>query len=310
MITRLRSNDPCWCASGQKFKRCHRGAPAVRPGAQSPRRTVPGHIARPPYAESGSPPDRGEALVKAPEVIERMRRTGLAAAEVLAKVAAAVAPGVTTDELDAVAHDEAVARGAYPSPLNYKGFPKSVCTSVNEVVCHGIPDSRRLADGDICNIDVTVYREGVHGDTNLTVGVGDIDPGSARLLRVTRECLDRGIAAVAPGRPIGDIGRAIEAHATAAGYGVVRDFVGHAIGEEFHGRLVVPHYDPGPDPGDLVMAPGMTFTIEPMITMGDWEVRMWPDGWTAVTADGLRTAQFEHTLLVTEDGAEVLTAAP
>jgi methionyl aminopeptidase len=234
-----------------------------------------------------------------------MRRAGRAAAEVLALTGAAVRPGITTDELDAICHEACIERGGYPSPLNYNGFPKSLCTSVNEVICHGIPDDRALIDGDIVNLDVTIFLDGVHGDTNATFPVGTIDQGSADLIRVTRECLDRGIAAVSPGRPIRDIGRAIQAHAEAHGYGVVRAFVGHGIGEQFHSDLQIPHYD---DPrATTIIEPGMTFTIEPMITMGAWQHQLWSDGWTAVTVDRRRTAQFEHTLLVNDDGAEILT---
>ena len=309
MATRLlKSNDPCWCGSGRKFKRCHKEAAAearVRPGRVSPWRTVPESIPRPPYAETGEPLPWDEPLVKSPEVIERMRRAGRMAAEVLAEVGAAVAPGVTTDALDELAHTLIVGRGAYPSPLNYHAYPKSLCTSVNEVICHGIPDDRELRDGDIVNLDVTVYVDGVHGDTNATFLVGDVDEESQRLVSVTRECLERGIAAVQPGRPVSDIGKAIESHATAHGYGVVRAFVGHGIGEQFHTALHVPHYYEARV--STVMEPGMTFTIEPMITLGDWRHDLWDDGWTAVTRDGRRTAQFEHTLLVTDDGAEVLT---
>jgi methionyl aminopeptidase len=248
---------------------------------------------------------RAEPHVRPPEVIERMRRAGRAAAEVLQTVGAAIAPGVTTDELDALCHEECIRRGGYPSPLNYGAFPKSLCTSINEVICHGIPDDRALIDGDIVNLDVTIFLDGVHGDTNATFPVGTIDQGSADLIRVTRECLDRGIAAVSPGRPIRDIGRAIQAHAEAHGYGVVRAFVGHGIGEQFHSDLQIPHYD---DPrATTIIEPGMTFTIEPMITMGAWQHQLWSDGWTAVTVDRRRTAQFEHTLLVNDDGAEILT---
>jgi methionyl aminopeptidase len=212
---------------------------------------------------------------------------------------------VTTDELDALCHEECIKRGGYPSPLNYGAFPKSLCTSVNEVICHGIPDDRALIDGDIVNLDVTIYLDGVHGDTNATFPVGTIDDASAELIRVTRECLERGIAVVQPGRPIRAIGRAIQAHAEAHGYGVVRAFVGHGIGEQFHTDLQIPHYD---DPrATTIVEPGMTFTIEPMITMGSWQHQLWSDGWTAVTVDRRRTAQFEHTLLVTDAGAEILT---
>ena len=223
----------------------------------------------------------------------------------LAETGAAVRPGITTDELDAICHDACIARGAYPSPLNYHGYPKSLCTSVNEVICHGIPDDRALSDGEIVNLDVTVFLDGVHGDTNATYLVGEVDEPSQALVRVTRECLDLGIAAVAPGRPISDIGKAIEAHAARHRYGVVRTFVGHGIGQQFHMAPTVPHYfTPA---ASTEMEPGMTFTIEPMITMGTWREQMWDDGWTAVTADGRRTAQFEHTLVVTDGGAELLT---
>ena len=216
-----------------------------------------------------------------------------------------MAPGVTTDELDALCHEECIRRGGYPSPLNYGAFPKSLCTSVNEVICHGIPDDRALVDGDIVNLDVTIYLDGVHGDTNATFPVGQIDQASADLIAVTHECLERGIAAVKPGRQIREIGRAIQSHAEGQGYGVVRAFVGHGIAETFHTDLQIPHYD---DPrATTVIEPGMTFTIEPMITIGAWQHEIWDDNWTAVTVDRRRTAQFEHTLLVNDDGAEILT---
>ncbi len=304
----LKSNDACWCGSGRKYKRCHKASQTpLRPGRLSPVRVVPEGIARPDYAESGEPGPWSDPLVKSPEVIERMRRAGRAAAEVLAAVGAQVRPGITTDELDALAHAECIARGGYPSPLNYHGFPKSLCTSVNEVICHGIPDDRALVDGDIVNLDVTIYLDGVHGDTNATFLVGDVDEESRRLVQVTHECMMRGIDAVRPGRPISDIGAAIEAHAHGSGYGVVRAFVGHGVGEQFHGPPQVPHHhDPS---ATTVIQPGMTFTIEPMITLGTWRHVMWNDGWTALTADRRRTAQFEHTLLVTDAGAEILTVA-
>jgi methionyl aminopeptidase len=302
----LKANDPCWCGSGRKFKRCHKASTDhIRPGRLSPTRVVPPDIPRPPYADTGVPVRRPEPHVRTPEVIERMRAAGRAAAEILRTVGAAVAPGVTTDELDALCHEECIRRGGYPSPLNYGAFPKSLCTSVNEVICHGIPDDRALLDGDIVNLDVTIYLGGVHGDTNATFPVGRIDDASARLIEVTRECLDRGIAAVKPGRRVREIGRAIQGYAEAEGYGVVRAFVGHGIAEQFHTDLQIPHYD---DPrADTVIEPGMTFTIEPMITMGAWQHELWDDDWTAVTVDRKRTAQFEHTLLVTDDGAEILT---
>jgi methionyl aminopeptidase len=302
----LKANDPCWCGSGKKFKRCHKTADAnVRPGRIGPIRPVPVEIPRPPYADTGKVVRRPESGVQTPDVIERMRVAGWAAAEILAETAAAIAPGVTTDELDAVCHEATIRRGGYPSPLNYSGFPKSLCTSVNEVICHGIPDDRPLADGDIVNLDVTIFLDGVHGDTNATFPVGDVDDDSRRLIEVTRECLELGIAAVAPGRPFSDIGRAIQPHAEEAGFGVVRAFVGHGIGEQFHTDLHVPHYY---EPRlTKVMEEGMTFTIEPMITMGAYEHDLWDDGWTAVTVDRRRTAQFEHTMVVTADGVDVLT---
>jgi methionyl aminopeptidase len=304
----LGSNDPCWCGSGRKYKRCHQATQQqVRPGLVSPRREVPAGIVGPDYAARGRPELADEPMVKRADVIERMRVAGRVAADVLRLTAQAIAPGVTTDELDTVCHHATIDRGAYPSPLNYHGYPKSICTSVNEVICHGIPDSRPLDDGDIVNLDVTVFLDGVHGDTNATFGVGTIDDESARLIAVTRACLEKGIEAVVPGRPISDIGRAIQRQAEPAGFGVVRNYCGHGIGEVFHSRPPIPHfYEPS---AATIMEPGMTFTIEPMITMGTWRHLAWDDGWTAVTADGRRTAQFEHTILVTDEGAEVLTEA-
>jgi methionyl aminopeptidase len=305
-VATLKSNDQCWCGSGRKYKRCHKASyEPVRPGTLSPARVVPDSIGRPPYADSGVSVPWSEPLVRPPEVIARLRRAGRAAAEVLETVGAMVRPGITTDELDARAHEECIARGGYPSPLNYNGFPKSLCTSVNEVICHGIPDSRRLVDGDIVNLDVTIYLDGVHGDTNATFLVGTVDEESRRLVNVTSECMYRGIDAVRVGRPISDIGAAIEAHAHDHGYGVVQAFVGHGVAEQFHTEPQVPHhFMPS---ATTVMQPGMTFTIEPMITLGSYRARVWDDGWTAVTIDRRRTAQFEHTLLVTDDGAEILT---
>jgi methionyl aminopeptidase len=300
----LRANDDCWCGSGKKYKRCHKTT-LLRPGAVGPERTVPPEIARPDYAATGTPVRATETAVKSADVIERMRHAGKIARDVLEETGAAVAVGVTTDELDRVAHEAHVARGVYPSPLRYRGFPKSVCTSVNEVICHGIPDDRALADGDIVNIDVTIYVDGVHGDTNATFCVGHVDHESRRLVRVTEECLELGIEAVRPGAPLSDIGRAIETHAHAAGFFVVRAFVGHGIGEVFHGPPQVPHYYERA--ASTVLEPGMVFTIEPMITMGSIQPVIWSDGWTATTSDGSRTAQFEHTVLVTDTGVDVLT---
>jgi methionyl aminopeptidase len=307
--TALRSNDLCWCGSGRKYKRCHKPLEGrVRPGQVSPMRAVPPEIARPSYAATGHVARRSEPAVKSPEIIERMRVAARAAAEVLSLAGKMVAPGVRTDEIDAYVHELCIERGAYPSPLNYNQFPKSVCTSVNEIICHGIPDDRALEGGDIVNLDVTTYIGGVHGDTNATFAVGEVSTESRQLMVVTEECMWKGIEAVVPGRPVSDIGRAIEAHAKAHHYGVVRAFIGHGIGEQFHTDVQILHYyDPR---ASTVMRPGMTFTIEPMITLGTWRHVMWDDGWTAATADGKRTAQFEHTILVTDDGPEVLTAGP
>lgn len=281
----------------------------IAPGTLSPQREIPRGIDRPSYWRTGRPKEpRRVQLQKSPGQIKRMRRACDAAATVLAEVGAAVRPGITTDELDEICHDATVGLGGYPSPLNYHGFPKSLCTSVNEVICHGIPDDRALDGGDIVNLDVTVFIGGMHGDTSKTYPVGDIDPESARLVRVTYESMWAGIRAVRVGGDITDIGRAIQAHAEAQGFGVVRDFVGHGIGEQFHTKPSVAHYfDPA---ASFEILPGMTFTIEPMITMGDWHAEIWDDGWTAVTADGRRTAQFEHTVLVTDAGVEVLTLGP
>jgi methionyl aminopeptidase len=239
------------------------------------------------------------------ETVERMRVAGRIAARAMEEAAKAIAPGVTTDELDRIAHDYMCDHGAYPSDLGYRGFPKSLCTSINEVICHGIPDSTELRDGDIVNLDVTAFIHGVHGDTNATYLVGEVDEESRLLVERTRESLDRAIRAVRPGRQINVIGRVIESYAKRFGYGVVRDFTGHGIHTAFHSGLVVPHYD---DPrATTVMRPGMTFTIEPMLTLGTHTYDVWEDGWTVVTKDRKRTAQFEHTLVVTDTGAEVLT---
>jgi methionyl aminopeptidase len=269
-------------------------------------RYVPDTIGKPPYAETGTPPRNEESRVKSPEIIERMRVAGVAAAEILRRAGEMVRPGITTDEIDIFVHDLTIEMGGYPSPLNYHGYPKSVCTSVNEVICHGIPDNRVLLDGDIIDIDVTIYLNGVHGDTNASFAVGTISEEDKNLIKVTEECMWLGIEAVKPGVPLNEIGRAIEVHAKKHKYGVVRAFIGHGIGENFHTDIQVLHYyDPR---NTMILREGMTFTIEPMITSsGETRHKMWDDDWTAVTADGSRTAQFEHTLVVTADGYEILT---
>ncbi|NBS36941.1 MAG: type I methionyl aminopeptidase, partial [Actinobacteria bacterium] len=261
------ANDVCWCGSGRKYKRCHKPLEGrVLPGIVSPMRSVPDHIARPTYAATGQVARRPESAVKSPDVIARMRRAGAAAAEVLRLAGELVKPGVTTDEIDEHVHRMCIERGAYPSPLNYQKFPKSVCTSVNEVICHGIPDSRELQDGDIVNLDVTCFLDGVHGDTNATFAVGTISDEDRHLIRVTEECMWLGIETVKPDVPLSEIGRAIEAHARKHRMGVVRSFIGHGIGEQFHTDIQVLHYyEPR---NNTLMRPGMTFTIEPMITLG------------------------------------------
>jgi methionyl aminopeptidase len=265
---------------------------------------VPASIARPEYVGRRAP-RLGERDVKDAETIERMRVAGRLAARALAEVGRQVAPGVSTDELDRIGHEFLIDHGAYPSTLGYRGFPKSLCTSLNEVICHGIPDDTIIADGDIVNIDITAFIGGVHGDTNATFLAGNVDSESRLLVERTEEAMMRGIRAVAPGRPLNAIGRVIESYARRFGYGVVRDFTGHGIGETFHSGLVVPHFD---DPAvGVIMEPGLTFTIEPMLTLGTVEYDIWPDGWTVLTADRMRTAQFEHTLVVTTDGYEILT---
>jgi methionyl aminopeptidase len=277
----------------------------LTPGRLSPRRGVPAGITRPDYVDRARPAPYTGSEVKDAATIEAMRAAGRLAAQALAEVGRAIRPGITTDELDRIGHEFLCDNGAYPSTLGYRGFPKSLCSSLNEVICHGIPDDTVLRDGDICNIDITAYVGGVHGDTNATFLVGEVHEEVRLLVERTEEATLRAIRAVKPGRPLNVVGRVIESYAKRFGYGVVRDFTGHGIGTSFHTGLIVPHFD---DPSaDTVLLPGMTFTIEPMLTLGTHEYRMWPDGWTAVTADGSWTAQFEHTLAVTDDGAEILT---
>ncbi len=279
-------------------------ATMLQPGRISPLRQVPAHIPRPEYVGKKRP-RTGEPDVKDAGTIERMRVAGKLAAQALAEVGRHVAPGVTTDELDRVGHEFLCDHGAYPSTLGYRGYPKSLCTSLNEVICHGIPDDTVIADGDIVNVDITAYLDGVHGDTNATFLAGDVDEESRLLVERTHEAMMRGIRAVAPGRPLNAIGRVIESYARRFGYGVVRDFTGHGVGPTFHSGLVILHYD---QPAvESVIEPGMTFTIEPMINLGGIDYEIWDDGWTVVTKDRKWTAQFEHTLVVTEEGAEILT---
>ena len=277
----------------------------LTPGTVSPRRAVPAHIPRPEYVGRPGPTRTDDPWVQPPEIVERMRVAGRTAAQALRAGGAAVAPGVTTDEVDRVVHELLVDHGAYPSTLGYRGYPKSCCTSLNEVICHGIPDSTVIQDGDLVNIDVTAFVGGVHGDCNATFLAGDAAEEDRLLVERTREALTRAIRAVRPGRELNVVGRVIESYARRFGYGVVRDFTGHGIGRDFHSGLVVLHYD---DPTvTTVLEEGMTFTIEPMITLGTADYDMWDDGWTVLTKDRRRTAQFEHTIVVTAGGAEILT---
>ena len=268
--------------------------------------SVPSSIARPEYVGKPAPVEWTGSHIKTADQIEKIRAAGKIAAEAIALVGANAKPGVSTDELDRLAHEYIVSKGAYPSTLGYRGFPKSCCTSINEVICHGIPDDTALRDGDIMNVDITAFRDGFHGDSNSTFLIGDVSKEVADLVERTREALDRAIAVVMPGRPINVIGRTIESYAKRFNYGVVRDFTGHGIGEAFHSGLVIPHFDAAPSYANT-MEVGMVFTIEPMLTLGTHEWEIWSDNWTVTTKDKSITAQFEHTLVVTESGARVLT---
>jgi methionyl aminopeptidase len=266
---------------------------------------VPPHIPRPEYVDRPAPERFTGSEVKDAETIEKMRVAGRVAAQALHEVGKHVAPGTTHDELDRIGHEFLLDHDAYPSTLGYRGFPKSLCTSANEVICHGIPDSRVIEDGDIVNIDITAFVGGVHGDTNATFMTPGVSEEVRDLVERTEEALRRAINAVKPGRQINVIGRVIEAYARRFGYGVVREFTGHGIGTAFHSGLIIAHFD---DPSrDTVMVPGMTFTIEPMLNLGTHQWEMWDDDWTVVTRDRQVSAQFEHTLLVTDTGAEILT---
>ncbi|KXO97884.1 type I methionyl aminopeptidase [Tsukamurella pseudospumae] len=278
---------------------------ALVPGTVSPRLAVPAKIVRPEYVDKPSANEGNEPWVQTSETIEKMRLASRIAADALQAAGAEVRPGVTTDHLDRVAHEYMLDHGAYPSTLGYRGFPKSCCTSLNEVICHGIPDSTVIEDGDIVNIDVTAYIDGVHGDTNATFLAGDVSEEHRLLVERTHTATMRAIKAVKPGRELNVVGRVIESYANRFGYSVVRDFTGHGIGETFHNGLVVLHYD-APNV-ETVLEPGMVFTIEPMINLGGLDYEIWSDGWTVATSDKKWTAQFEHTLVVTEDGAEILT---
>jgi methionyl aminopeptidase len=275
-------------------------------GLIGPARNVPRAIARPEYVGKSGPREyRGSNIYDAAQV-ELIREAGRIAARAVEAVGLGIRPGVTTDELDAIGHAYMIEHGAYPSTLGYRGYPKSVCTSINEVICHGIPDDTVLVDGDIINIDITAFKNGVHGDLSKTFVVGEASQEATDLVERTREAMSRGIKAVAPGPAINVVGRAIESYAKRFDYGVVRDFTGHGVGEAFHSGLVIPHYDAAPNFAET-MEVGMVFTVEPMLTLGSYEWDMWADGWTVTTRDKSLTAQFEHTIVVTERGADILT---
>ena len=279
----------------------------LRQGTISPRRAVPRHIARPHYVDPkpGKPADYDDPLIKNADTIARMRVAGTIAADALVEVGRHVVPGVTTDDLDRIGHEFLIASGAYPSTLGYKGYRKSLCTSVNEVICHGIPDDRPLADGDIVKVDITAFVNGVHGDTCATFFAGTPAPEVHDLGERTKVAMMRGINAIRPGRPVSVIGRVIESYAKRFGYGVVRDYTGHGVGPSFHTKPTILHYD---EPrATTIMEPGMTFTVEPMLTLGGYDWYAWDDDWTVLTEDGSWAAQWEHTIVVTDVGAEILT---
>jgi methionyl aminopeptidase len=279
---------------------------SLTPGVVSKALSVPKNIVKPEYVGKKAPAEWTGGHVKNPEQIAKIRAAGKLAAQAIELAGNSIRVGMRTNELDVIVHDFLISNGAYPSTLGYRGFPKSCCTSVNEIICHGIPDDLEIQDGDIVNIDVTAYLDGFHGDSNKTFKVGSVSEAVSLLVDRTKESLDRAIAAVMPGRPINVIGRTIESYAKRFNYGVVRDFTGHGIGEAFHSGLVIPHYDAAPLYSNT-MEVGMVFTIEPMLTLGTHEWDMWPDGWTVATKDKSISAQFEHTLVVTESGAQILT---
>ena len=281
-------NDPCPCGSGLKYKRC----------CLRKRKSDPDDL-KDQYWK------RYKIRLKGPEDIEAIERAGRLVIETLDLVEKTLRPGMETEEINTLVHDFTLKHGARPAPLHYRGYPKSVCVSVNEVICHGIPGSRVLNDGDIVNVDVTSILDGYYADANKTYFVGTPGEDARKIVRVASECLFRGISMVAPGNTLGDIGWAIQEYAENQGCSVVREFVGHGVGFDFHEAPQIPHY--GRRGEGVVLVPGMVFTIEPMINLGRKELRVLSDQWTAVTRDGSLSAQFEQTVLVTEDGVRSLT---
>ena len=309
-MERIRSNSPCWCGSKTKYKRCHGDRrqlqrTRVEIGTVTPARSVPDHITRPDYVMNGTVGTPRTFQIQDDESLPRLRRACQIAAEVLQQAGAAVAPGTTTEQIDAIAHQAYITRGAYPSDLHYNGFTKSVCTSVNGVICHGIPDDRPLENGDVINIDVTAFIDGMHGDTSATFAVGTVDEPTRALIETTREATVRGIDAVRPGEPLRVIGQAIEPFAESRGFTVVREYGGHGIGATFHAAPHIHHHFERGDTEQFQL--GMSFTIEPMLLSGGTAFTQAADGWTEHIDDNMPSAQFEHTVVVTEAGAEILT---
>lgn len=294
----LSRNDLCWCGSGKKYKKCHLG--------QQPKQ-----VASPPQKQQ---PAKRNIILKNAEQIEGIRKSCQLTKNLLDMVEERIKEGVKTNEIDEWVHKETLANGAVPAPLNYgRGqgrrrmpFPKSICSSLNNVICHGIPNDKALQNGDIVNIDVTCDLNGYFGDASRMFIIGEVPDKTRKLVEVTRECLELGIAQVRPANSLGDIGHAIQQHAEKNGFSVVRDFAGHGVGIEFHEAPQVLHYGQ-PGTGETLRE-NMIFTIEPMINVGSYDCKILGDGWTAVTVDGELSAQWEHTLLVTESGVEVLTA--
>jgi methionyl aminopeptidase len=287
-LAKVGRNDPCPCGSGLKFKKCCLGK------GLSPDGDIEDLYNR----------KYGIRLKKEPD-IESLRRAGRLVVETLDLVESILRPGLVTEEINTLVHEFTIKNGAIPAPLNYRGFPKSVCVSVNEVICHGIPGERILNDGDIVNVDITSILDGYYADANKTYFVGTPGPEARNIVSIARECLRRGLAAVKPGNTLGDIGWAIQTYAEAQGCSVVREFVGHGVGFGFHEAPQVPHF--GQQGAGLTLIPGMVFTVEPMINLGKKELKVLDDNWTAVTKDGSLSAQFEQTILVTPDGFESLT---
>jgi methionyl aminopeptidase len=287
-LAKVGRNDPCPCGSGSKYKKCCLGK------AIAPDRDIEALYS-----------NKYGIQLKKERDIEAIRKAGRLVLETLELVESKLKPGLVTDEINTLVHEFTIKNGAKPAPLNYRGFPKSVCVSANEVICHGIPGNRVLADGDIVNVDVTSILNGYFADANRTFFVGTPQEDATRIVKVARECLRRGMSAIKPGNTLGDIGWAIQSYAEAQGCSVVREFVGHGVGFEFHEPPQIPHF--GNKGSGITLIPGMVFTVEPMINLGKKELRILDDNWTAVTNDGSLSAQFEQTILVTEDGLESLT---